>query len=622
MFICNGRLDKDRLIGQFTFRKTSVIDYTLGTIDALRLIDQFSIFETDTIYSDGHSILSHAFAPSNSATNEDNHVTGNSSRPKWDDSYSNIFCKNIDTEELKSVSSILDSTSSAEDRVNRATESIAKLFSDASNRNFPMHNKKKLCQKKPWFGPLCRSARKKYHAAKKYYNSCQSSINMHRLKEASKSYKKTMNKFISKSRKQNENKLRNLQSKKPKQYWNFLNSLKHRSNSNSPSLNEFYEYFRDLNSADLENADLSDFDYLHSSDENLNKEITYEEVSRCIDRLNNGKASGIDRILNEHIKTTKYTFITIYVKLFNLVLDSGCFPEQWSTGMISPIYKKEDRSNPQNYRPITILSCLGKLFTSVLNARLNDYLEDCISENQAGFRKTYSTLDHIFSMYALIELLKSQKKKLFCCFVDFSSAFDSVWRVGLWQKILAHKVNGKVFRIIFNMYSGIKSCVSVMGKNSPLFCSYAGVRQGENLSPILFSMYLNDLGNFLEDSQVNGIPLDVDNDELVHFSKLAVLLYADDTVLLANNEQDLQNSLDAFYSYCERWITDRYKYLGIIFSQSRSFLNARKHIVEQARKAMHLLFCRINNLYIPIDLQLLLFDQTIVPILIVKGLEI
>ena len=123
--------------------------------------------------------------------------------------------------------------------------------------------------------------------------------------------------------------------------------------------------------------------------------------------------------------------------------------------MISPIYKKGDRSNPQNYRPITILSCLGKLFTYVFNARLNDYLEDCISENQAGFRKTYSTLDHIFSMYALIELLKSQKKKMFCCFVDFSSVFDSVWRVGLWQKILAHKVNGKVFRIIFNMYSGI-----------------------------------------------------------------------------------------------------------------------------------------------------------------------
>ena len=62
-------------------------------------------------------------------------------------------------------------------------------------------------------------------------------------------------------------------------------------------------------------------------------------------------------------------------------------------------------------------------------------------------------------------------------------------------------------------------------------------------------------------------------------------------------------------------ITDRYKYLGIYFSQSRSFLNARKHIAEQAKKAMHFLFCRINNLNLPIDLQLKLFDHTVVPIL-------
>ena len=133
---------------------------------------------------------------------------------------------------------------------------------------------------------------------------------------------------------------------------------------------------------------ISDFQYLDANDEILNSVITYEEVSRCIDRLNNGKASGLDRILNEYIKSTKATFIATYVKLFNMIFDSGCFPEQWSTGMISPIYKsKGDRSNPQNYRPITILSCLGKLFTSILNGRLNDYLEDSILENQAGFRK-------------------------------------------------------------------------------------------------------------------------------------------------------------------------------------------------------------------------------------------
>ena len=130
-------------------------------------------------------------------------------------------------------------------------------------------------------------------------------------------------------------------------------------------------------------------------------------------------------------------FLPLYEIFFNSILDTGHFPEQWSVGCICPIYKnKGDRADVQNYRPITILSCLGKLFTSILNSRLNDYLEESmiLSENQAGFRQQYSTSDHIFSLYALIELLKSQKQKLFCCFVDFSSAFDSVWRIGLWKK--------------------------------------------------------------------------------------------------------------------------------------------------------------------------------------------
>ena len=137
------------------------------------------------------------------------------------------------------------------------------------------------------------------------------------LKKRVKIIKKTMNKFIAKHRKQNENKLRNLQSKNPKQYWKFLNSLKQHSKPSSPNLSEFYEYFKDLNSAEFEKAEISDFQYLGANDEILNSVITYEEVSRCIDRLNNGKASGLDRILNEYIKLTKATFIATYVKLFN-----------------------------------------------------------------------------------------------------------------------------------------------------------------------------------------------------------------------------------------------------------------------------------------------------------------
>ena len=78
------------------------------------------------------------------------------------------------------------------------------------------------------------------------------------------------------------------------------------------------------------------------------------------------------------------------------------------------------------------------MFTSILNQRLNDFLEqnDILNENQAGFRSGYSTVDHVFTLHVLTELLEQKKKKLFCLFVDYSKAFDSVWRIGLTMTLL------------------------------------------------------------------------------------------------------------------------------------------------------------------------------------------
>lgn len=197
------------------------------------------------------------------------------------------------------------------------------------------------------------------------------------------------------------------------------------------------------------------------------------------------------------------------------------------------------------------------------------------------------------------------------------------------------------------MYEGIKSSVSINGENSPFFTCDCGVRQGENLSPVLFSLYLNDLESFLLHKNMSGITIDISDDDIMIYLKLFTLLYADDTVLMADSPTELQNCLNAFSSYCNEWklsintektkilifgarkksnlqfklnnkiveIVDKYKYLGVYFSQSGSFLNARKHIVQQAKKAMILLFTRINNLDIPLDLQLKLFDHTVLPIL-------
>ena len=144
----------------------------------------------------------------------------------------------------------------------------------------------------------------------------------------------------------------------------------------------------------------------------------------------------------------------------------------------------------RKHRPITILSCFGKIFTAILHHKLNNFLKhnNILKENQAGFRSGYSTVDPIFTLYVLTELLK-QKKKKFCLFVDYSKAFDSVWRVGLWMKLLGSGINGKVFRVTYNLYQNIKTCVMHSGEKSYFCNSYWSVRQGENVSPVLFSLF-------------------------------------------------------------------------------------------------------------------------------------
>ena len=162
----------------------------------------------------------------------------------------------------------------------------------------------------------------------------------------------------------------------------------------------------------------------------------------------------------------------IYLHLFNLVFDTGLLPEPWSIGKIIPIYKQKGQTtDPSNYRPIALLSCMGKLFTAVINNRLQSYAEkyDKIRQCQAGFRKNSSTVDHIFALHTIINLLHRCKKKLFCGFIDLKRAFDSVWRSGLLFKIENFGVTGKCFNLIKSMYGSIKSCISINGVTSRFF---------------------------------------------------------------------------------------------------------------------------------------------------------
>ena len=219
----------------------------------------------------------------------------------------------------------------------------------------------------------------------------------------------------------------------------------------------------------------------------------------------------MDSITNEFLKAALDSdiFLTLLTNYFNLVLFSGVVPESWTVGVIKPLFKNKGSINdPNNYRGITLLSCCGKLFTSLINNRLTKYFDqkNTIGEEQAGFRADHSVTDHIFVLHSIIEIFLSLKKRLYCIFIDYEKAFDLVNRTFLWQKLLSTGVGGKVLMVVKDMYKKAKSCVQWKCKMSDYFSCSAGVRQGENLSPLLFSIYLNDLRTFV-DKHVDGLKI-------------------------------------------------------------------------------------------------------------------
>ncbi len=389
----------------------------------------------------------------------------------------------------------------------------------------------------------------------------------------------------------------------------------------------------------------------------LNRYFTEKEVLNGIKRLKNNKATGLDHIQNEFLKFSSERMLSVFTKYFNLILDSGKVPESWTIGAIKPIFKKKGNTDdPDNYRGITLLSCFGKLFTLLINERFTEYIDPILTKAQAGFRGGYSTIDHIFNLKCLIDISCTFDYGLFCAFIDFRKAFDKVHRISLWKKMLDLGLNGKLFQITKHMYDNAKSCVVNNGHSSEYFLCSTGVRQGENLSPLLFSIFLNDIENFFTQEKCEHIKLfpkmfkmgdDIDN--LRNLLKLFLLMYADDTVLLAESAEGLQKALDTLETYCTKWHltvntektkiliftrkkkqidtifhlngrplekVDCYNYLGIIFSKNGKFYKARKRLYDQANKAMFAVLQKGKALNLPLDLQLKLFDETVEPILL------
>ena len=347
------------------------------------------------------------------------------------------------------------------------------------------------------------------------------------------------------------------------------------------------------------------------------------------------------------LKSSQSILLKPLSKIFNLVLSTGHYPASWSKGRIISLHKKGDPSDPANYRGITITSALGKLFNSILNVRLCDFLNknNILCAEQSGFRNNHRTSDHLFILKNLMARYKRQRKSLYIAFIDFKQAFDTVCHTRLLYKLLRCGISNKFYDLIKSMYSNIQVAVQDgSGKNiSTFFKSLVGVRQGDNLSPTLFNIFINDLPKIFDDScaptRIGSTPFNA-------------MLYADDLMVISETQSGLQEAMYKLEKYCSSWsmkvntskskfmVTtgDRvqpctvtyqqnnieqvssFKYLGIEVSKDGTVSSTMKDLYRSGLKAYFKLMRSLKPLPKPSTL-LNLFDHLIKPILL-YGCEI
>jgi hypothetical protein len=176
--------------------------------------------------------------------------------------------------------------------------------------------------------------------------------------------------------------------------------------------------------------------------------LTYNEICSVINKLKTNKAAGTDNIPAELIK---YGGRTLKQKIHNLILNiwnNERLPVQWNEGIICPIYKKGDRLNCSNYRPITLLNIAYKIFAILLNKRLTDVIENRLGDYQMEFHPNRSTIDNIFIVRKIFEKCHEHNIDLYNIFVDYTQAFDSVNRNKIIECLKQYGIPIKIIRLI------------------------------------------------------------------------------------------------------------------------------------------------------------------------------
>jgi len=261
----------------------------------------------------------------------------------------------------------------------------------------------------------------------------------------------------------------------------------------------------------------------------LNTDFTLAELKIVLHNMENNKATGWDDIPNEALKNASIPFQTELLELINKVKHEKTLPTGWNSGTMILIYKQKGAiEDLVNYRPLTINISFYSAYTKLTNLRLTAVAEahTLLGEIQGGFRKNRGSSDNHFILNTILNKAASKKKKVFLTFVDLNKAYDSVNRDILWKKMEKLGFSKDFIDSIRLLYHNDNINLTNMGLKTNKMYIRKGVRQGCSLSPMLFAIYISDLGESLL-SQNSGF--------LIGHVNINSLFFADDIILLTKS---------------------------------------------------------------------------------------
>eukprot|EP01094_Clydonella_sp_ATCC50884_P030094 TRINITY_DN967_c0_g1_i1.p1 TRINITY_DN967_c0_g1~~TRINITY_DN967_c0_g1_i1.p1 ORF type:complete len:1425 (-),score=122.70 TRINITY_DN967_c0_g1_i1:951-5225(-) len=368
--------------------------------------------------------------------------------------------------------------------------------------------------------------------------------------------------------------------------------------------------------------------------------FTIDKVELALEQCKLDKASGPDGLPVEILKFGGEAMTRCLVALFNMCNKLEMMPMQFKQCHIYSLWKKRDSPHDaRNYRGISLLNTVGKVFVRVLAAEVSHDVDGKLRDEQAGFRPERSTEDQIIILKDTIDESNATKKQLNVVFVDFKAAYDRVWREGLWYKMYKIGVNPKHIRLFKELYSTVEVKALSGSVLSEPFNISIGVRQGCVASPTLFDIYVNDL---IEDLGQRPVEHQISTWTGRHFNSL---MFADDLLMVTRADAESQQQLDIVDSWCAKWKAtahpdktkvmrvngaqptvltyrgnrieevDHYKYLGLIFQADGTWTMDHQRRVDKGERVTKGLLAVLTSKYLPARTKELVWNAKARPVM-------